>query len=99
MTLMDPFESIVTTSKRNHPYYGPTQSQKITASLTEVMADLETIFAEINDISDNIEALASGFIMASGYTNSLYDLKRKMYNLQDRINRKIYIEGDQESVL
>lgn len=90
---MDPFGSIVTTTKRNMIFYGPTESNKVKGFLTEVSTDLETIYYEFDSIKSNYEVLASGYLVPSGSVNSLYDLKRKVYSLEDKMEQRIYIQS------
>jgi len=99
MPYMQPFTSIVTLSKRNHRYYGPTESKKFRGSLTEIATDLNTLFNEIDGIKDNIDALASGYLLPSGTIYSLYDLKREVYNLEEKLSQRIYVQADQAQVL
>ena len=95
MPYMDEFESVVTTSKRNNRYYGPTESQKIASTLSEIKTDLTTIFNEINTISSNLEALASGYMMASGYADNFYDIRMKLYEYESRVEKLIYTQAEQ----
>lgn len=99
MAYMEPFEKIVTLSKRNHRYYGPTESNKFRSSLTEIAADLSTVFYEIESIQESIEVLASGYLLPSGSINSLHDLKRKVYNLEKKFDQRIYTQADQAQIL
>jgi len=99
MPYMDEFNSIVTLSKRNHRYYGPTESQKIKGALTEISTDFNTIFYEINEIKSNIDILASGYLLPSGALNSLYDLNREIYNLEKRLENRIYTKAYQAELL
>lgn len=99
MSYINEFKSIVTLSKRNHRYYGPTESWKMKDSLTEIACDLNVIFNQINSINNSIDALASGYLMPSGSLYSLSDLKRDVYMLEDKINQRIYIQADQAEIL
>lgn len=108
MAFHTPFEDIVTLTKRNNRYYGPTESKKIKGQLSEISTDMVTIYNEISSINDSVEALASGFLYptttASGYLtatniNSLYDLKRLAYKYEDMLEKQIYIEAYQTEVL
>jgi len=99
MSYLKPFESIVTLTKRNHIYYGQTESHKIRSSFSEIATDLGTIFNEINCVKDSVEALAYGYLMPSGFTNSLYDLKRSIYNIEKKLDNRIYIQANQVEIL
>ena len=99
MPYMDYFKSIVTLSKRNSRYYGPTESNKMRSNFTEISSDLGTVYNEIDSINESIDALASGYLLPSGSVNSLYDLKREVYLLEERLNQRIYIQAVQTQVL
>ena len=98
MSYRKPFEKIVTLSKTNHRYYGPTESKKFKQSLTSIATDLKTVFYEIDSISKDIETLASGYLLPSGSVNSLYDLKREMFSLESKFNQRMYIQADPSPV-
>jgi hypothetical protein len=99
MSYMNDFQSIVTLSKRNHRYYGTTESNKMRGSFTEIATDLLTVFDEMDKIATNIEAIASGYLLPSGFTNSLWDLKRMTYELERKLDQRIYVQADQVQVL
>jgi methyl-accepting chemotaxis protein len=99
MAYMNPFASIVTLSKRNNRYYGPTESQKIKSSFTEAITDLQTIYSGINSIKDSVEALASGFLLPSGFDSNLYDMRREIYSLEEKILNRIYTQANQVEIL
>jgi hypothetical protein len=96
---MKPFQSMVTLCKRNNVFYGKTESSKIRSSFTEISTDLSTIYNEVQSIKDNVIALASGFLLPSGSENSLYDLRREVYNLEEKISGRIYIQANQVQIL
>ena len=93
MPYIDEFNSIVTLSKRNHRYYGPTESQKVSSSLSEISTDFDTLYDKINDIDEAVDAVASGYIMPSGFNSNIYDLKTEIYNLEKRVDKIIYVHG------
>ena len=95
MPLMNPFDSIVTATKRNNRYYGPTESEKMASFLTEVAADFNTIFTEINNIRTSIEAVASGFLLSSSLITDLGYMKQKTYELEGRLNSMIFTQSQQ----
>ena len=98
MPYVDPFTKIVTLTKRNHRYYGQTESNKFRGSLTEIATDIGTIFGEANDFNLAVDALASGYLQP-GLEKSLYDLKRYVYHLEDKLNHRIYIQAKQIKIL
>ncbi len=48
MAILDSFNKIVTTTKRNNIYYGPTKSRQMASFLEEVSVDLGTMYDEMN---------------------------------------------------
>ena len=102
--LLDPFNKIVTTTKRNHIYYGPTESKKMAVTLEEVSVDLKNIYDEFNILRDIISALASGYLLPSGYismsgcTENFDDLRKSIYTLENKINKRIYVQSEYQSV-
>ena len=102
--LLDPFDKIVTTTKRNHIYYGPTESKKIAVTLSEISVDIQNIYDEFNLLRTNIAALASGYLDPSGYLSmsgcmgNLNDIKKELYSLENNINRRIYVQSEYQSV-
>ena len=99
MSYINPFSKIVTLTKRNHRYYGPTESKKFRGSLTEIACDIGTIFGEFNNMEDSVATLASGYLEPEGSANSIYDLKRYLYNLENRFEQLIYIQAKQIKIL
>jgi hypothetical protein len=98
MSYMDPFSKVVTLSKANHRYYGPTESKKFRQQLTSIATDLKTICSEITILKDNLEAMTSEYLLPSGSLNSIYDMKRKVYNLESKFERRIYVQSKQNSI-
>lgn len=111
MSYMQPFGSVVTTSKRNNIYYGPTESSKMHSNFSEILTDLWTIYHEMQAIKDGVDSLADEYLLPSGVlvyplpsgysidSNSLYDLKRQIYDLEERFNRRMYVRASQAEVL
>ena len=99
MSYMNPFSKIVTLTKRNHRYYGPTESKKMRGALTEIATDLGTIYSEINDIGSYSDAMASGFLYEDATENSLWNLKRYVYYLENRVDHMIYVQAKQIKIL
>lgn len=102
--LLDPFNKIVTTTKRNHIYYGPTESKKMAVTLEEIAVDLKNIYDEFSTIRTNVDALASGYLLPSGYiamsgaVENYSDLRKTIYNLENKINKRIYVQSEYPSV-
>jgi len=93
MPFMDPFSKVVTLSKFNNRYYGPTESKKFKQSLTSISTDLNTIFYEMQKIQDSLEALASGYLLPASSLESLYDMKREVYALEEKFEMLTYIQA------
>lgn len=96
---IDEFESIVTTIKRNHIYYGPTESRKLASTLEEVATDLKRVYNEMDTLKNSVDVLSSGYMLPSGYVDNLFDLRRKVYNFEDKMNKRIYVQSEQVDVL
>lgn len=104
MAVIDSFDKIVTTTKRNNIYYGATKSRQMASFLEEVRVDLGTIYDEVNLMNSAIDILASGYLQASGSIEvsgclfNISDLKSKLSHLEDQVNRRIYIQSEQNAV-
>jgi len=98
MSFIDNFDSIVTTTKRNHAYYGKTESSKIASTLSEILVDLRTSYDKLTSTGDSLEVLSSGYIMPSGYSDSMFDLRNQLYDYEKRFEKRIYIEAEQGPV-
>lgn len=98
MPYMDPFSGIVTTTKRNNRYRGPTESEKVSPFLGEVSADLITLYAEIDAVRTNLDLLASGYLVSSEIGNYMGYLKGAIYDMESKINARIYTQASQEPV-
>jgi len=99
MSFIEPFEKVVTLTKRNHRYYGPTESIKFRGAFTEIACDLGSIFEEVTKIRDAVIDLSAAFLSPSGSANSLYDLKKNTYYLENKLEKLIYIRADQAEIL
>ena len=99
MTYLDPFSKVVTLTKRNHRYYGPTESNKFRGALTEIATEMGTIFGEADTISDSVDALASGYLEPDGGEYTLYNLKRKLYYFENRLQHYIFVQAKQVTIL
>ena len=93
MPYISPFTSIVTTTKTNNRYYGPTESSKWVSFLTSAQTDLSTLFNEFNSVRSQFDALASGYFTLGSDPTALYNMKARMNNLLEKINNRIYIQA------
>ena len=98
MPFIDEFDSITVMRKRNSIYYGPTVSKKIASTLSEVEVDLNIVYEQMSRVRDSYSALASGFLSPSGYANSLFDLRREIYRLENLVEERIYTQAEQDGV-
>ena len=98
MPYMDTFNSIVTTTKRNNRYRGPTESEKVSSFLSEVKTDINTIFDEINDVRTHLDALASGYVQPSGIMNYIDYTKSNIYSLENKFAARIYTQASQTPI-
>ncbi len=96
---IDEFKSMVTTTKRNHIYYGPTESRKLASTLEEIATDLKRVYNEMDILKDSVDAVSSGYMLPSGYIDNLFDLRRKVYNFEDKMKKRIYVQSEQVDVL
>ena len=99
MPYMDPFKDIIQTTKRNNIYYGPTESEKMASFLSEVRADLDVLFDEVNSVRASFDALASGYFLSSTDPEKLDYIRRSITDLSEQVNQRIYIQAIQPSVL
>ena len=105
MAVIDTFNKIVTTTKRNNIYYGPTKSRPMASSLEDVSVDLGTIFNEMNLLNDAVDIFASGYLQPSGSISvsgclfNISDLKSKLSHLEDQVNRRIYVQSEQDAII
>ena len=93
MPYIDPFNSIVQTTKKNNRYYGPTESSKIASYLSEIQSDLNTLFDELNTVRTEFNALASGYFTLGSNPTAMYNIKAKMEHLLDKVNNRIYVQA------
>jgi len=90
-----PFNKNVTMTKRNHIYFGATQSEKIAVTLKEAYVDLENIYDSFNKQEIEFQALASGYLDPSG---SLKDLSSRISEIEKEFEMTTYIHATQDPV-
>ena len=89
------FEKRTITTKRNHRYYGPTESRKMAVSLDQIHLDIENIYAYFNQQNDEFDAMASGYIAGEGkFILAEGDIKE----LEDTLEKMIYIQATQDQI-
>jgi hypothetical protein len=79
------FTKIVTTTKRNHIYFGPTESEKMAVTLNEVNVDLVNVYAEFNRQDLEVLAIASGYLGPSGAITLIADELTEIENIFERM--------------
>jgi len=89
------FNKIVTTTKRNHIYYGPTQSQKIATTLEEIDVDINNAYEYLNSQTDELAALASGYFTPSGVITISKSRTTEIENILDKM---AYIEATTDPI-
>ena len=94
MPYIQPFNSVITTTKKNNRYYGPTESAKIASYLSEIQCDINTLFSEINSIRAEFDALAASYFVLGTNVDAFYNMKARMNNLLDTINNRIYLQSN-----
>ena len=90
-----PFNKKVTMTKRNHIYFGTTESGKIAVTLEEAYVDLENIYDRFNNQQVEFSALASGYLDPSG---SLKDLSSQISEIEKEFEMITYIHAIQDPV-
>ena len=88
------FNKRVTTTKRNHIYYGPTESKKIATTLEEVDVDLENIYDQFDNQLDTFAAVASGYLTPSGQLRIMSSYISEMETI---FEKSIYIQATTNS--
>ena len=82
-------------TKRNHRYYGPTESYKMATSLDEASVDLQNVYGQFNSQQTEFDALASGYMVASGRLSVMTGFAS---DLEDTLNKMIYIQATQDEI-
>ena len=90
-----PFNKIVTMTKRNHVYFGVTDSKKIAVTLEEAYVDLETIHERFNNQQLEFSALASGYLDPVG---RLKELSSQISEIESEFEMTTYIHATQDPV-
>ncbi len=90
------FDKIVTTTKRNHVYFGSTQSIKLAVTLEEIHVDLVNVYHQISSVhQEGMDALASGYLDPSG---RLKDLSAQVSEIEDTLEMMTYIQATQDPI-
>ena len=89
------FEKRTTITKRNHRYYGPTESYKMATTLDETNVDLHNVYGQFNSQIDEFDAIASGYLEGSGRMGIMDGFISEMENKLDKV---IYIHATQDTI-
>lgn len=89
------FDKRTITTKRNHRYYGPTESKKMAVALDQIYVDLGSIYGYFNEQNIEFEALASGYITGVG---KIILAENDIKDLEYSLEKTIYIQATQEPI-
>jgi len=89
------FDKRVSMTKRNHIYFGNTDSKKTSVTLEETYVDLVNIYDGFNKQQEGIDALASGYLDPSG---RLRQLSSQISEIEDEFNMMTYIHATQDPI-
>ena len=89
------FNKNVTTTKRNHIYFGATQSEKVAVTLDEVSVDIINVYDQFNIQQNSIDVLASGYMDPSG---RLRDLSAQVSEIENSLDKLSYIQATQDPI-
>ena len=89
------FEKKITTTKRNHRYYGPTESKKFAVTLEEIYVDMHNIYGRFNTQNNELDAVASGYLVGSG---TLLDIDSSLRDMEGTMDKNIYIQATQDAI-
>jgi hypothetical protein len=89
------FKKIVTLTKRNHVYFGKTESNKFSVSLEEIHVDINNIFDGYNSLSDSVDSLVSNYISPSGY---IREMGASLSDMEKSLEKRIFIQANQEPI-
>lgn len=89
------FEKRTTITKRNHRYYGPTESYKMATTLDEVSVDITNVYGQFNSQVDEFNAIASGYLEGSGRLSVMNGFINEM---EKKLDKSIYIHATQDPI-
>lgn len=89
------FEKRVSMTKRNHIYFGATESTKTAVTLQESSVDIQGIYDHFNSQLTEFDALASGYLDPSG---RLRELGAQVSEIEDEFERMVYIHATQDPI-
>jgi hypothetical protein len=89
------FEKRTTITKRNHRFYGPTESYKMATTLNETSVDLHNVYGQLNSQNDEFNAIASGYLEGSG---RLVIMDGFVTEMENKLEKLIYIHATQDPI-
>ena len=89
------FNKRVSMTKRNHIYFGPTESEKTAVTLEEASVDLFNIYDQFNIQLSEFDALASGYLDPSG---RLKELSSNISDIESEFEKMTYIHATQDPI-
>ena len=90
-----PFNKKVTMTKRNHVYFGATQSDKVAVTLEEASVDLVNVYDQFNVHQDTMDAFASGYMDPSG---RIKDISAQVSEIENTVEKMSYIQATQDPI-
>jgi len=89
------FNKTVSMTKRNHVYFGSTESLKMAVTLEEAQVDLTNVYDQFNIHQSEFDALASGYLDPSG---RLKELSSRISEIEDEFDWMTYIHATQDPI-
>jgi len=89
------FDKRVSMTRRNHIYFGPTESAKTAVTLEEASVDLFNVYDYFNNQQDGFDAVASGYLDPSG---RLKYLSSKISEIEREFEKMTYIHATQDPI-
>lgn len=89
------FEKRTIITKRNHRYYGPTESYKMATTLDETQVDLQNVYGQFNSQNEEFDAIASGYLEGSG---RLVIMGGFVSEMEDKVDKLIFIHATQDPI-
>ena len=89
------FDKRVSMTKRNHVYFGSTESEKVAVTLEEAYVDMNNVYDQFNVHQSDFDALASGYLDPSG---RLKELSAQVSEIEDEFNKMTYIHATQDPI-
>jgi hypothetical protein len=63
------------------------------------MADLTTLFQEVNDMRSSLDSLASGYFNSSDDPDKLDAIRRAIFEIRGDLDTRFFVQGEQPAVL